>query len=43
MHNLFFIRRRFGKKGNGIILTLFLLSLVLLALGVGLLLLTSGG
>ena len=41
MHNLFFVRRRFGKKSNGTILTLFVLSLVLLALGIGLVLLNS--
>jgi hypothetical protein len=40
MHNIFFIRRRFGEqKGNRIILVLVILSLVLLALGIGLLLL----
>jgi hypothetical protein len=40
MHNIFFIYRRFGpEKGNRIILMLATLSLVLLALGVGLLLL----
>lgn len=42
MHNIFFIRRRFGEeKGNRIILTLAILSLVMLALGVGLLLLAG--
>ncbi len=40
MHNIFFIRRRFGKeKGNRIIFILIGLSLVVLALGIGLLLL----
>jgi hypothetical protein len=42
MHNIFFIRRHFGEeKGNRIILTLVILSLVVLALGVGLLLLAG--
>lgn len=39
MHNIFLIRRRFGKtKGNRIILVLMILSLIILALGIGLLL-----
>ena len=37
MHNIFLIRRRFGKKkGNLIIWGLVILSLVILALGIGL-------
>ncbi len=38
MHNIFFIRRRFGeKKGNRIIFGLLVFSIVILALGIGLL------
>jgi hypothetical protein len=38
MHNIIFIRRRFGKeKGNAILLILAVASLAILALGIGLL------
>ena len=43
MHNIFFIRRRFGKeKGNTIILILAVASLAILVLGIGLLLWMGG-
>ncbi len=42
MHNLYLIRRRFGKeKGNRIILILASLSLILLGVGVSLLVLVQ--
>jgi hypothetical protein len=42
MHNIIFIRRRFGRdKGNRILLVLGMLSLLLLIIG-GLLLLSMG-
>lgn len=38
MHNIFFIRRRFGEeKGKRIITVLLILSLIVLGLGIGLL------
>ena len=36
MHNIKFIRRRFPNHGNQIIATLFIISALLLALGIGL-------
>lgn len=40
MHIIFLIRRRFGEsKGNHIVFLLTVLSLIVLALGIGLLLL----
>lgn len=38
MHNIYFIRRRFGeKKGNRIIFGILVLSVVIFAFGIGLL------
>ena len=39
MHNVKFIRQRFGEKGNGIIAILVILSASAIGLGLGLLLL----